>query len=345
MTSAADSQCSKAPGEHCRLHNPAFPGGFQPFNQTRKLAGNVPCRLVEHAKENRERAKHSLNENERIAVSHYPHGSTGNFISKLLRNPDMDVTYQPERPSWLVEHRSVEAFNSREELVSYIETMDTALSQRTENNRIVYRGIDFESIREQIATEYGSPIPVDNKQEWDKAVGNFYHKDRLFAFSNYTSTTLAPTYAAGWMPPGEDNTSYRGVVFEMSTNAGLDITGLGENNSYAHEREVLLPRDVYFKVVNVQIAPPKYDTRAGIETMHELGAELQEHKPFWGDIAAVVQMVEVDKHGNQLTPEARVQKHIPERDSEQSVPAEAPASPEIFYKEWLKSLKKRKDKQ
>lgn len=104
-----------------------------------------------------------------------------------------------------------------------------------------------------------------------------------------------------------------GYCFELHTNAGLDITGARSRTSF--EREVLLPRDTYFKVVNVHVKPEEYKTVSGYDNRRN--PEELTHENF-KSLAVVVQMVEVDKNGNEIT---HSDNHIPSDKPKSFVPA------------------------
>jgi hypothetical protein len=336
MSRTSFSNCAKPAGQYCRLHNPAPAAGFQQFGMTRELASDVPHRLAEHVQQNRELAEELLTEEERVALSHYPYDPCGGSVSRILRSPNEPVTYDPTRPSWREPRRSVESFASRAELVSYVETLDAALSKRQENARIVYRGMSSASLKAEIEKEHGDTLQLDDVDGWHEALTKFYRKGRIFKYDNYLSTSVSAAYSANWVQNRDKSeVPHNGVVFEMKTNAGTDITGLGETNNYAHEREVLLPRETYFKVVSVDVMPQEYKTKTGIETQYEIGANIPKAETH-DELAAVVQMVEVDKEGKEISHQ---ESHFPGRSAEAAIPTLPKPTARTFFAEWLRGRK------
>lgn len=330
------SNCTKQPGEPCRLHNPSPLYGFKSPGETRVLGLNVPYYLADHVKASKQ-AGERFSVDERTVLMRYPHN--GWDLSELLRLGSDGLSYDSSQPSWREVNRDLEAFSSRQELVSFMETLDSALSSRADEKRVVYRGTHLSALREQVEREYGVLIDNSDREMMADALKKFYHKGRVFQFDWYLSTSASPQLGADWAQRRESNPAvkrgpFSGVVFEMSTNSGVDITGLVDG--FAHEREVLLPRETFFRVVNVEVAPREYKTEAGIEVQHVLGAELQK-KGTYHDLGAVVQLVEVDKHGRELTTH---EPHVPFRSVESIVPRVPEPSAELWYKNWLNRFRR-----
>ena len=138
----------------------------------------------------------------------------------------------------------------------------------------------------------------------------YYKPGKVITYDTYLSTTLSPHYAADRTTNTIDTKAdyfnspeIKGIVYELKTNAGIDATAISRHNAY--EREVVLPRDMHFKVVSVETKPAYYDTKGGFDFADD-PEDVNEEK--FNGIAAVVQMVEVDKDGNEIT---HTEKHKP----------------------------------
>lgn len=331
MVTQTATRCSKPKGEYCRLHNPApssapfnsirdvfarvdeeeaqrqnkkyantiTGASFQKITDVRRLPANVPVKLQDHITVGQESIAH-LTQEGRIAVAGY-----GSFAAGICNSVLLGKKYQyPEEAVAWKESQGPLDFNSREELVDYIETLDNVLAPRQKERRIIYRGIPiYTPLHDEIGASIGKELSGNDTDGLVAGLKEYYKPGKVFHNKTYLSTTQSAHYAAkrarntagtkeSYFSPSE----IKGIVFELKTNAGLDIIG-GVKTPYTHEREVALPRGTYFKVVNVHVRPEKYDTVSGYD-IRRRPDDLVENT--YTDLAVVVQMVEVDSEGNEI---------------------------------------------
>lgn len=337
------SKCAKPAGAICRLHNPApttFSNindvftkvdtetnkrktlttpvagvSFQKITETRKLADSIPSKIKEHMEQSNKKLEH-LTDEEKLALRGY----TG-FSAGVCNNILFGKTYQyyDEAPKWK-ESAGPCDFADREDLVDYMETMDTILAPRQEESRIVYRGIPiYKSLHDEIGASIGKDLHITDTEGLVAGLKEYYKLGKTFNYNTYLSTSHSP-YVAASRTNNAFNTKedyytkpeIRGIMFELKTNAGLDVTGAARNHSF--EREVILPRETYFKVVGVDVRPEKYDTVSGYD--HARTPDEFKEKTF-KDLAVVVQMVEVDAQGNEIT---HTNPHKPTKAIEDIIP-------------------------
>jgi hypothetical protein len=328
LSKATGTKCSKKSGEYCRLHNPApsqqqftsvndvfkkvattseqrktaIPSAvqrtpFQNITETRKLAQGIPLNLEEHAAQSDAKLTH-LTADERKALRGYAGFAAGVCNNVLLGK---DYEYYDEAPLWKESPAPCD-FVNREELVDYMETMDTVLSPRQDKQQIVYRGTPiYKSLHDEIGTAIGKDLRVSDTEGLVEGLKEFYKPGKTFNYKTYLSTTHSAHYAAqrvsniaGTKQNYYEKAEISGIVYEMKTNAGLDITGPGRS----YEREVALPRDTHFKVTNVYVRPETYDTVSGYD---KRGKPDEITEKAYKNVAVVVQMVEVDTEGKEIT--------------------------------------------
>ena len=276
---------------------------FQPVTETRKLPEGVPASITEHIKVSSDHIDATLTPDERKALSGYTGFAAGVANTVLLDGEIKETTLYDKAPPWR-ETTAPCDFSTREDLVDYLETMDSVLSERSDTQRVLYRGIPIYSpLHEEIETAIGKKIDVNDTAALMEGLQEFYKPGKVFHYPAYISTTHSAYQAAdrtdnhvGTKITYYDSPEVKGIMFEMKTNAGLDITGASRNHSY--EREVVLPRDSHYRVESIALRPEKYDTVSGYDYIKH-PEELEEGT--FTNLAVVVQMVEVDKDGNEIT--------------------------------------------
>lgn len=359
MTNAGNSKCGKAPGEYCRIHNPEpnqsqvtselssspaahdiltpqpqssfssqlsfassfASSSFQRPGEVRKLASDVPYHLKDHIEGNYDDAEHSFAEHpdERYALMHYARVGSGAALSEMFWQRQDEYKYDFGSDDWRAK-ADVSGFSSREQLISYLHSLDSALSTRSRTKRVVYHGMNLAHTQRQMQDLIGkSPSPED-RAAWQQGLQELYTPGRVIDFKGYLSTSRSAHLSGGWATDkSSSNSPINGVVFELKTNAGVDITGLSNDKfPYSTEREVLLPRETRFKVVNVEIYPAEYKTEAGIEEPNPWHANYHQTKENYRNLSAIVQLVEVDVEGKPIhNPK---DKHVPSLSVEEAVP-------------------------
>jgi hypothetical protein len=346
MTTA--TKCAKPKGAYCRLHNPE-PRGYasasealnkaeQDFNkanpikssvpgasfhkngETRTLHKSIPENIADHIALNQEQLSH-LSDMQKKALNGYT-GFAAGVCNSVLLAKEFAYEYYEDAPLWKEAPGGACDFVSREDLVDYMETMDGVLASRQEQSRVLYRGIPiYSELHDEIGDSIGKKLPFADAAGLAEGLSEYYKPGTVIKHDHYLSTTASAYYAADRTDNSigtkksyyDSNDVPVGIVFELKTNAGLDVTAAARHHSY--EREVVLPRETYFKVVNVDVNPQAYDTVSGFDMLNH--PEEREQKTFTR-LAAVVQMVEVDKNGNEITgtaphhPERKISNIIPE---------------------------------
>jgi hypothetical protein len=359
MTNAGDSKCGKAPGEYCRIHNPEPSQGhiiaesttertssqisthqsqsnfssqlgfaalsssafFQQPGQIRKLAADVPYELKNHIDDNYNEAERIFRKypDERYALMHYARVGSGAALSEMFWQQQDEYKYDFTAENWRAK-ADINGFSSREELVSYLHSLDSALSTRSHVKRIVYHGMSLAHVQRQMQDLTGkSPSPKD-RTTWQQGLQELYAPGRIIDFKGYLSTSRSAHLSGGWATDrASSNAPIHGVVFELKTNAGVDITGLSNDKfPYSTEREILLPRETRFKVVDVDIYPAEYRTEAGIEEPNPWKDNYNQTKENYRNLSAIVQLIEVDRDGKPIhNPKDR---HVPSISVEGAVP-------------------------
>jgi len=330
----ASSKCSKPVGEYCRLHNPAPSGqhfsnvadvfaaisredeqrrvkkvtfsspsnvtdvSFQGVDEMRTLPSDIPQSISDHIAKNSEEMEH-LSEVERKALLGYTGFAAGVCNTVLLGEK---YEYYDDAPLWRESDAPCD-FVNREDLVDYMETIDTVLASRQEERRIIYRGIPiYRELHDEIGAAVGKTLDISDTDGLVEGLKEYYKVGKVFNFNTYLSTSTSAHYAAErtentagtkadyYKKPAE----IQGIQFELKTNAGVDVTSIARRH-HASEREVILPRDTYFKVSNVFVQPKSYDTTSGYDRKPD-----RLEKETYTSIAAVVQLVEVDVDGNEI---------------------------------------------
>jgi hypothetical protein len=345
------SKCSKPAGESCRLHNPSSGSiknfttvndvfkkleeeaskrktktsvkketvkgsSFQKITDTRKLPDGISLNLDEHVAQSKKNLEH-LTDEDKIALGGYTGFGAGVCNTILLGSK---YEYYDKAPRWKESEGPCD-FVDREDLVSYMETMDSLLENRSKEPQIVYRGIPiYDSLHDEIGSSIGKELQLNDTEGLVEGLQEYYKQGKIFNYDTYLSTTHSAHYAAKRTENSSETkdggyygkpAEIKGIMFELKTNAGLDVTGAARSH-YAHEREVVLPRDTHFKVTNVYVKPEKYDTISG----YDRKPDRLEEKTYT-QLAVVVQMVEVDKDGNEIT---HTQPHKPRKAIEDIVP-------------------------
>lgn len=274
---------------------------FQPIGETRRLPEGVPMLLNDHIEANDAKLQH-LNDDERVALAGYTSFGAG-VVNNVLRAGSHEVyDYYEHAPKWR-ETKGPGDFADKEDFQDYLETTDRLLENREEERRVIYRGIPiYTELHDEIGDSIGKKLEIEDTDGLVQGLKEYYKPGKVLEYDTYLSTTLSANYAADRTSNSVDTKAdywrqpeIKGIVFEMKTNAGLDVTSVARHNAY--EREVILPRETRFKVVNVEVKPDYYDTVGGYDYPSHPD-ELNEDK--YTGIAAVVQLVEVDKDGNEI---------------------------------------------
>lgn len=342
MKTQSETKCSKPAGQYCRLHNPAPKTVKETFNnaqdvfkkldeqpstkldnnpvfQTSKgvrvLSPNIPEKLHEHVKMSQKNLT-IFSEEQNKALRSYTGFAAGICNTVLLGK---EYTYIEDAPLWKETDVAFD-FQNREDLIDYMKTMDDVLSTREDNRRIIYRGIPiYASLHDEIGDSIGKKLHPKDTDGLMEGLKEYYKPGKVFNNKSYLSTSHSASVAAdltsdtiGTKQDYWNKAEVSGIMFELKTNAGVDVTGAA-GVPYRREREVVLPRDTYFKVSNVILKPTDYKTKSGYDKRNP---DEYNEKTF-NSMAVIVQMVEVDKNGNEIISTG---KHIPEPSIETYLP-------------------------
>lgn len=275
---------------------------FLPFSETRTIPEDIPMLVSEHIEMSKNHIDARLSAEEQKALSGYTGFAAGVVNSLLMKRQAVEEALYDKAPLWRESNAPCD-FSTKEDLEDYITTMDHVLSERQEEQRILYRGIPiYSGLHDEIEETIGKKFTVEDTETIIEGLREYYKPGKVLNFPSYVSTTHSAYYAADRTkePSGSKITYYdkpeiRGIMFEMKTNSGLDVTGVSRNHSY--EREVILPRDTHYRVEAVSLRPESYDTVSGYDYLDD-PSELEQDN--FKNLAIVVQMVEVDKDGKDL---------------------------------------------
>lgn len=278
---------------------------FQDVCETRRLADGIPMLLSDHVQQSASDIEARLDADEKKALVGYT-GNSGACNTVLLGGTDVNDIYYDAAPPWRETSRGPSDFATAADLKDYLNTMDKVLSLRQPEPRVLYRGMPiYSSLQKTIGDGIGKQIDVNDTATMLEGLREYYKPGKIFDYSTYVSTTHSAYYAAERTENNAetdisywDNPAVKGIMFEMKTNAGLDVTGIASHNAY--EREVVLPRDTRFKVVAIHPAPESYDTVAGYDDEYAQAAGEMDAENY-KQVAIVVQMIEVDMDGNEIT--------------------------------------------
>lgn len=261
---------------------------FQKSGELRRFSSNIPYSLEKHITQSAENLKNYTPE-QRLALRSYT-GFAAGVVNNILQKNTYE--YYDDAPNWK-ESDSACDFNSREEVKSYIEVLDESLAKRQKESRVLYRGTPiYKSIHEDIEKTLGRKIPMEDTEGLVEGLKKHYQVGRIFEYDTYLSTTSDPEVAAE-RTENSAGTARRyydeepekiGIMWELKTNSGLDVTG-ATNDTFAYERETVLPRETRFKITNVEIAPQSYKTT----------------EKDRNNLAIVIQMEEIDENDKPMT--------------------------------------------
>lgn len=278
---------------------------FQDFSETRRLPNGIPESITEHMELSKKHIDSILSEEEKKALSGYTGFAAGTCNAILLKGKIEDDDLYDKAPESWREHKTAPCdFRSREDLVDYLNIMDKVLAERSPEPKTVYRGIPiYRGLQKEFEEASGESIDITDDDAMARGIQAYYQPGKILDFDTYASTTHSAYYAgertqeeSGTNITYWDKPQIKGIVLEMKTNAGLDVTGVARNHSY--EREVILPRNTRFRVENVNIRPDSYDTVSGFDYEDDPTERAEEN---FKNLAVVVQLVEVDKDGKEIT--------------------------------------------
>jgi hypothetical protein len=277
---------------------------LQSTDELRSWNPKVPTDLEEHMQQSLEGLSHlSVEEKQALELyrGHYHESINGALTG---RAPLKFNSYYPAG-HWKTSTNAT-AFHDFNDFKNYINHMDSALSKRHSENRVIYRGVGSAGA---FSLVNGSGIQVndpdldgskENTGNIKAALVEHYKPGTEVRFDGYASTSLDPSVAAIWAGSGHGKPA---VIYELQTSLGSDVTGISEFGG-EDEREVILPRSSCFKVVNVYT-----DATYSCESADE---GVVEKNSYTDGNTVVVQLVEVNA-GDDFKPEELTEQSLSER--------------------------------
>lgn len=165
-----------------------------------------------------------------------------------------------------------------------IHHLDAVLSQRRtiEKPELSYRAITSEATTAEVLESYkpNAMITFDNYSSTSHSLVP------SLQFSTLTRTAFDHDKKVSVLESMQDK---RNIIFEIQTNAGMSVV---EHTDYVHEKEILLPRGINFKVVN-SYAPSEENPYKITRYSETDECEIQND-------TIIVQLAECDEDGNIL---------------------------------------------
>lgn len=225
-------------------------------------------------------------------------GKAKDFPSYLHQVYGLNIPPKEGSEEW---DRSVRIYGQQEnDHLSTIKHLDSALSGRRklESPEILYRGIKSELPIENLLEAYKSntTITFDNYSSTSHSLITSLEFSNLnkMRYDKESKKSIFETHKTHSPPKGipesnHDKKNRNTVIFEIQTNAGMSVAN---HTEYLHEKEILLPRGVHFKVVDSYAPNESNPYRL---TRFSQNDECEIH-----DSAVIIQLVECDKDGNIL---------------------------------------------
>lgn len=225
-----------------------------------------------------------LTENQKNAVESYTYDAyealNAYFLSKDLSDVFHEDAHEGDE-KWNSNYRKwFSSFYNEDDLIDYAQELDGVLSKRNDEHQILYRGMCF--------YPEGEGMKIGEKRV---EVESTYSIGNEIIFDSYSSTSVVPEVASTFSRMSFNNDNMLGVQYEIMTNAGVSVAHLSGNDD---EREVILPRGIRYKVVNSYWDEGDYQ----FESIYFGGQEMQKNRNM---NLMVVQLVEVDEQGNEVT--------------------------------------------
>lgn len=235
-----------------------------------------------------------ISKDERKSIALYT-SDTYAPVNSYFLNKDEDYFINDQVKSW--KESSVDdyktKFKSEEDLVDYSKKLDSVLSNRAGESRIVYRGLSiFPS--STIIKKNNNGKEAKKTEERREIMERIYTPGAEIAFDAYSSATEQINLATDWCgshatwgdPPS-------GILFEIKSSAGIPVASVSR---HAEEREILLPRGMKFRVENSY-----WNTSNEEDCYSFVGNGSNKTTKAKNHNTLIVQLVEVDDAGNEIT--------------------------------------------
>jgi hypothetical protein len=265
-----------------------------PPEKLRAWNPNIPIDLQEHMQQSIEGLNHLTSE-EKQALELYRGHAHEDINGALTGRSQIKFNSYYTAGHWKTS-TITNAFHDFEDFKNYVNHMDSALSGRQTESRVIYRGVSSVGAYKIASSMDGSQV---NDPELDASKANVddikaalmshYEPGTEIQFDGYASTSLDPLVAAVWAGSGHGKPA---IIYELQTSLGSDVTGISDFGG-EDEREVILPRSSRFKVVNVYT-----DSKYSCETAEEGNIE---EASYTDGNTVIVQLIEVNAEGNPVT--------------------------------------------
>lgn len=244
-----------------------------------------------------------LSSEEKKAIDTYTSSGKHEILNRYLRevthDKDMSLsTYANRVHQWTgnfdkgftdFDHFTSIYERKEKENLAVINNLDNVLAGRRKLDKpeITYRAIKSDQPMEELMEKYqpNTTITFDNYSSTSHAL------TPSLEFSNLKKIRIDPETKTKTLENyGDNEDNQNSVIFELQTNAGMSVVN---HTEFVHEKEILLPRGINFKVVN-SYKPD--NTNPYKLTRYDTNDKCQVQSN-----TVIVQLVECDKDGNILS--------------------------------------------
>lgn len=276
-----------------------MPPSYKPLSEHRVYEGITD---LEEYKEGTEDYCRNLNLTERqeSALRYYSNDLFNPLNKYFLEKPEEDIFNDDSLPWEETEDGYQTFFNNESDLMDYSSELDISLSHRSKEKRNLYRGMGIHENSSLFVDDSGKKFPIENLDEQKVFLDKLYTPGTEIAFNAYASTSDYVGVGAEWCGIDEERTEGNesiGILYEMKTNAGLPIAHISDNE---HEREVLLPRGMRYKVSQAYWNDDNQYTYDVLEDNIDNSSSYISKEKSKNPRTLIVQLVEVDENGEEI---------------------------------------------
>lgn len=193
-----------------------------------------------------------LSANELKAVDYY---TTAGYtkINDFLYSSELPIKNKNRSFVSRIMHNNINSKNfDKDDLLNVVRYLDSSIDKANSYSKIVYRGLQsFNGV-------------FNNKPVKDWVNERKIDEDLTFKGFLSSSSTVENAFR-------RTNSSLSSVIFEIKTNKGLDVSHF---SYHKNEKEILLPRDMSFKIVgvhkNIDVSNNFYDHHVSVIQMVEI---------------------------------------------------------------------------
>ncbi len=241
-----------------------------------------------------------LTERQESAIRYYSNDLFNPLNKYFLEKPEEDIFNEDSLPWEETEDGYQTFFNDESDLMDYASELDISLSHRSKEKRNLYRGMSVHMNSSLFVDDNGQKFPIKNLDDQKEFLDNLYTPGTEIAFNAYSSASDYVGVGAEWCGIDEERSKHNesiSILYEMKTNAGLPIAHISDNE---HEREVLLPRGIRYKVSESYWNDDNQYTYDVLEeTIDNSSTYISEGKSK-NQRVLIVQLVEVNEYGEEV---------------------------------------------